>query len=166
MENELVARARAGDRPAFRQLVSVHASDVYNFCYRLLGEPNAAARVSRHVFREAHNRLPRAEIPGTLGCWFLAIAYEHCLDRTGQLGPARDTLPSQPMPAIDGEEQPSVALRSLLRTLSILDRSVVVLRYWGGLSYDQIACVTGESVADVASRLHRARRRMLRIAPQ
>lgn len=168
MEKELVARARAGDRAAYRQLVATHASEVYNFCYGLLGQSDAATRASRQVFCEAHERLPRAEMPGTIGCWFLSIAYEHCLDCTGQLGPARRTASTQPtpMPPVEDGERPSVDLRRLLRSLSILDRSVVVLRYWGGLSYDQIACVTGESVADVASRLHRARRCMLRVVRQ
>jgi DNA-directed RNA polymerase specialized sigma24 family protein len=159
IEEQLVAWSRTEEPAAYRRLVSTYAPMIYDFCYRLLGESEAANRASRQVFRQAYERLPRAEAPVHLGCWFLAVAYEHCLECTGQLGPAHGGARGQMGQA--AEDRPGGDPQRLLRALSILDRTVVVLRYWNHLSYDEIACVTGESIADVARRLHRARRRML-----
>ncbi len=51
----------------------------------------------------------------------------------------------------------SVMLQKLLAKLPPEDRSVVVMRYWYDLSYEEIAEATTTTVSAVKSRLHRAR---------
>ncbi len=46
---------------------------------------------------------------------------------------------------------------ALLAVLAPVDRSAIVLRYWCGLSYAEIADVLGATASAVKSRLHRAR---------
>jgi hypothetical protein len=48
-------------------------------------------------------------------------------------------------------------IQALLNTLSPHDRSVLVMRYWYNLSYEEIAAATTFTVSAVKSRLHRAR---------
>ena len=63
--------------------------------------------------------------------------------------------------ALRGEARDEV--RRLLDGLDPAYRAPIVLRYWYGLSYDEIAETLGITVAAVKSRLHRAR---LRLAQQ
>ena len=51
-------------------------------------------------------------------------------------------------------------MRKVLDTLPADYRAAVVLRYWYGLSYQEIAETTGSTESAIKSRLHRARRMM------
>lgn len=51
-------------------------------------------------------------------------------------------------------------LRSLVRTLPLLEREVVVLRFWADLSAQQISELLGCGASTVRMRLHRALRRL------
>jgi DNA-directed RNA polymerase specialized sigma24 family protein len=44
--------------------------------------------------------------------------------------------------------------------LDAKDRALITLHYFTGCSYEQICEITGDSLASVKSRLHRARQRM------
>lgn len=57
-------------------------------------------------------------------------------------------------------------IQALLNTLSPHDRSVLVMRYWYNLSYEEIAEATASTVSAVKSRLHRARSALARMIGQ
>jgi RNA polymerase sigma-70 factor (ECF subfamily) len=50
-----------------------------------------------------------------------------------------------------------LAVRAALARTCSAHRTVLVLRFWEGLSYDEMAVVLGLSVGAVKMRLHRAR---------
>ena len=57
-------------------------------------------------------------------------------------------------------------IQALLNALSAQDRSVLVMRYWYNLSYEEIAAATASTVSAVKSRLHRARCALARMIGQ
>ena len=57
-------------------------------------------------------------------------------------------------------------IQALLNALSPHDRSVLVMRYWYNLSYEEIAEATASTVSAVKSRLHRARSALARMIGQ
>jgi RNA polymerase sigma-70 factor (ECF subfamily) len=68
-------------------------------------------------------------------------------------------MSEQPGPELSAvERERSAHIQALLETLSADYRAVVVLHYWNGLSYEEIAQTTGSTVSAVKSRLFRARR--------
>ena len=48
-------------------------------------------------------------------------------------------------------------MQALLDGLTPRDRSMIIMRYWEDMSYQEIAEATGDTVDAVKSRLHRAR---------
>ena len=62
----------------------------------------------------------------------------------------------QPEEALLQREQQTL-IKTLLAKLTPEDRSVVIMRYWYNLSYEEISEATGSTVSAVKSRLHRAR---------
>ena len=60
---------------------------------------------------------------------------------------------------VDAQEDLRATVRAL-EQLSDLDRDLILLRSWAGLSYQQISDATGESVTVVRTRLNRARARL------
>jgi len=49
-ENELISKAKKGDKQAFRSLYDEHIGRVYALCYRLTGEKGMAEDASQEVF--------------------------------------------------------------------------------------------------------------------
>ena len=54
-------------------------------------------------------------------------------------------------------------IQEMLESLPPLDRTVITLFYWEGLSYTEIGEVTGLSISAIKSRLFRARRVMAQL---
>lgn len=167
---ELVARTLVGDQSAFAGLVGQYQSAVYNLCYRMLGQAHDAEDAAQETFLRAYRQLATYEPSRPFKTWLFAIACHECID---QLRKRRVTLfgiDEQPLvhhpalrettagpedTAIMGEQR--AAMQSLLAGLPPRDRSMIVMRYWEDLSYQEIAQATGDTVDAVKSRLHRAR---------
>jgi len=168
-EQEWVRLARAGDESAFTALVEAYQSPIYNLCYRMLGEAREAEDAAQETFLRAYAQLGSYDASRSFKTWLFSIANHHCIDRLRKRRltwlSIDDDLP--PHPALQeqapGPEEASVrreqseAMQVLLAKLPPDDRSVVVMRYWYDLSYEEIAEATRTTVSAVKSRLHRAR---------
>jgi len=169
-EEGLVRQARAGDEAAFTALVEAYQTPIYNLSYRMLGEAREAEDAAQETFLRAYSQLASYDPTRPFKTWLFSIANHHCIDRLRKrrltwLSLEDDDLP--PHPALQeqapGPEAASVqreqreAMQALLARLAPDDRSVIVMRYWYDLSYDEIAEATRTTVSAVKSRLHRAR---------
>jgi len=174
-EAELVAASQRGDIGAFNRLVLMYQEQVYNLAVRLLGERDAAADATQETFLSAFQAI-RSFRGGSVRIWLLRIAANACYDelRRQRRHPVTslDELMDRPEEEGPGREIPTAvespedfALRrdlqnELLRALMTLpaeQRMVVVLSDIQGLSYEEIAHVTGTNLGTVKSRLSRAR---------
>jgi len=170
VESELIADVRAGNRGAFAALVETYQAGVYNLCYRMLGDAREAEDAAQETFLRSYSQLHRYDPSRPFKTWLFAIASHHCVDRLrkrrlkwlslddellaeGELW--RSTTAGPEEVVLDHERRDEVT--ALLARLAPHDRSVIVLRYWSGLSYAEIADVLGATVSSVKSRLHRAR---------
>ncbi len=171
-EKALIASAKRGDTLAFNKLVSHYQDMVYNLTYRILGDAEAAADASQDTFLSAYEAVGKFK-GGSFKAWLLRIATNACYDqlRLKQRRPTSSleaiyTDVDAPSHFIDRQETPEEhALRQELGetiqggidTLTPDQRVTVVLSDVQGLSYTEIAQVTGVSVGTVKSRLSRAR---------
>jgi RNA polymerase sigma-70 factor (ECF subfamily) len=169
-EQELVARARAGNQAAFASLVEAYQNAIYNLCYRMLGEATEAEDAAQETFLRAYSQFHRYDPTRPFKTWLFAIASHHCIDRLRRRKVAwvdieddllachpalREPAPGPEDVAIQCERDDRI--QALLAGLPPRDRSVIVMHYWHGCSYQEIAETTGTSVSAVKSRLHRAR---------
>ena len=170
VESELIAGVRAGNPDAFAALVEAYQAGVYNLCYHMLGDAREAEDAAQETFLRAYSQVHRYDSTRPFRTWLFAIASHHCVDRLrkrrlkwlslddellaeGELW--RSTTPDPEEVALDHERRDEIT--ALLALLAPKDRSVIVLHYWSGLSYAEIADVLGATVSAVKSRLHRAR---------
>jgi RNA polymerase sigma factor (sigma-70 family) len=175
-EQRLVEAGQRGDVEAFNQLVRLYESRVYNLCYRMLGDADAAADVAQDTFISAYRNLHRFR-GGVFRSWLLRIATNACYDALR----ARKRRPSVSLdaaqeaddgPAFDipdpSESPDDAALRrelaaAIQRGIDQLpddQRAVVILSDVQGLAYEEIAEVTNTNLGTVKSRLSRARARL------
>jgi RNA polymerase sigma-70 factor, ECF subfamily len=169
-EQDWLKRARAGDEEAFAQLVETYQTAIYNLCYRMLGESNEAEDAAQEAFLRAYSQLSTYDPARSFKTWLFSIASHYCIDRLRKrrltwLSLDEDELPPHPAlqePSPGPEEvavrrQQTAVIQAWLSKLAPEDRSVIVMRYWYDLSYDEIAEATRTTVSAVKSRLHRAR---------
>ena len=77
-EAELVARAQRDPRE-FAPLYARYADPVYRYCYRRLGNEDAAADATSAVFAKALTAMPRYRA-GSFRSWLFAIAHNTVVD--------------------------------------------------------------------------------------
>lgn len=171
-EQTWVVQAQRGDDQAFTQLVETYQKPVYNLCYRMLGEPEAAEDAAQETFLRAFQHLGRYDAQRSFATWLLSIAAHYCIDRlrrrkfsTFSIDEEDDDSPAFEIPDADAPnpERESVRreekdkLHRILDSLDAKDRAAIVMRYWQDASEAEIAEALGLTVSAVKSRLHRAR---------
>jgi len=145
----------------FGALYERHARDVYRFALALTGKVEQAEDLTAEAFLrvwQAGERVDQITVRGYL------IATVRNLNRSQYRREKR--LVQMP----DGVKAPAVdpdvhlELERVLQALNHLepaDREVLLMRAEGGLSYEEIAELTGMTEVAARSRAHRARKRLM-----
>lgn len=167
-EAALIAKAQRGDRHAYGELVSYHHRGVIQVIYRMCGDVELAQDAAQEAFIKAWLHLPSFR-PGTLlRNWLYRIAINTTLDvlrRDAKIAAIDfETLP-MPDPQVGPEaallqKERKVAVQQAILALTETSRSVLVLREYGGLTYEEIAAALDIPLGTVMSRLNYARRRL------
>lgn len=148
----------------FGELIHQHSAMVFSVALRLVGDRALAEEIAQDVFLELHNWLPRLESADHVRHWLRRVATHRATDalRRRMVRPEGQSEvwdEKHDRPATGGghhREGPlSTAVERMLLSLSVAQRTVLVLRYGEDLSPDEIARITGEPVATVKSHLQR-----------
>lgn len=174
-EAELIAASQRGEVGAFNQLVVTYQQIVYNLAYRMVSDSDLAADITQDAFLSAFRAI-KSYRGGSFKAWLLRIVSNACYDHfrrqkrrpTDSLDQMQET-PGYDAVFVDRADGPEeLALRRellacLQRGLAGLpedQRLVVILCDVQGMSYEEMAEVTGSSLGTVKSRLSRGRARL------
>jgi len=181
-ERRLVRRLRRGDQRAFATIVRTYQQRVFNMVFRFLGNREEAEDVAQDVFVTVYQSAANFRGDSKFSTWLYRVTVNHCknrlkyLKRRGRhMGRPLDEIAEHQMAQGSGETQPAFhaaiprpddlaqgrQLEALIqREMAKMDedhRLLLVLRDIQGLSYQEMAEVTGLNVGTIKSRLHRAR---------
>lgn len=174
-EMSWVLQAQQGSDEAFTYIVETYQTPVYNLCYRMLGEPEAAEDAAQETFLRVYQHIQRYDRKRPFATWLLSIAAHYCIDRLRRRKLAIFSIDEAdeseagyelPDPAAVTPESASLRkeereqIQGLLHHLDATDRAAIVMRYWHELSEAEIAEALHLTVSAVKSRLHRARREL------
>ena len=163
--------AQMGDAAAFGRVYGEFSNRVFGLCRKMLGSQAAAEDATSEVFERAYEALDSYDRERPFDRWILTIASRHCLNRLRRQRLEKRLFDEQPVetPAPAAAASPLVALESkeqrelILRAIDALPdnyRLPLVLKYYGELSYDEIAREIGTTRNNVAVLLHRAKREL------
>ena len=157
--DSVVSRAAAGDQVAFARLVAQHHAAMTRVAYAITGENEAADDSVQTAWSVAWQRLKLLRDEAAVGPWLVAIAANEArqLARRRRRRPVVD-LAVVEEPSGGGDPADRIATVDLARALQRLDadeRTLLALRFVGGLDSGDIAVHLGLSASGVRSRLSR-----------
>lgn len=174
-DEELARSFVAGDPQAFDLVVDRHAARVRAVAYRITGSVAESEDLAQEVFLRVyrHRETYRADRP--FKTWLDRICVNVCLTHQKKLqlagglgrpaaydeGAGAQTAPGAAEPlspeAHASHRDSERTVERVLRALAEPFRTTLVLRVFGGLSYQEIADALGCSLGTVMSRVNRAR---------
>ena len=178
-DEALAVEARDGSEEAFRELVERFEGPVFSLLVRIVRRPELAEELAQESFVKAWRALGRFDEQRKFSSWLFKIAHNSALDalrRRGEEelsldGPGPDGEGSPQLPADPRAENPLAravardagrALEQAVAGLKPAYREVLLLRFARGLSYEEIAEVTGAPLGTVKVHLFRARQELAR----
>lgn len=182
VEENLIDRARRGDRRAFDDLVRAHLPRVWRVVWKILRHREDTEDVVQEVFLAAHQALGDFRGDSRFSTWLHRIAVNQALNHRslsgerfrrearsldllngdgvldsssahGQTGTGRGSTPMRDLEMKELERR----LAECLKKLPPDWRAVIALRLSESLSYEEIARTVGTALGTVRSRLARAR---------
>jgi RNA polymerase sigma-70 factor (ECF subfamily) len=162
-DEALMTAVRDGDSFAFETLVLRHQRMVWSVAFRFLGDAIEAEDVAQEAFLRILQAAPRYEVVAKFRSYLLGIVSRLCNDRVAKKRPAY--VQDLPDPA-DGQEPPlalmtesecRVDVRRALANLPPNQRMAIILRYYGDMTYAEIAVMLETTPKAVERLLARGR---------
>jgi RNA polymerase sigma-70 factor (ECF subfamily) len=177
-DEELLTRFCKGTTEAFGVLVRRYERELYGYLRRYLGDAALADDVFQNTFLQVYLKSGHYEAGRPVRPWLYTIATNQAIDALrrngrhqllsldqqrqelveGELSSLAETLESGdpgPIDAAQGQERREKIRASVDRLPDFL-RQVLLLAYYQGLKYREIADLLGIPVGTVKSRLHAA----------
>jgi RNA polymerase sigma-70 factor, ECF subfamily len=170
---KLIEAFRDGDEKAFEEIVRRYHRQVANIIYLTLGNREEVDDLSQEVFVRVFRSLDRFEYDSSLYSWIYRIAVNLCIDEIRKKK-IRKLIPLEFLTEskLEGEKkakefttasddvlqkEKQLVIKGALARLSPIHRTVILLREYEDLSYEEIAKTLRISQQAVKSRIFRAR---------
>jgi RNA polymerase sigma-70 factor, ECF subfamily len=153
-ERELVGMARNGDRDAFGELFRTHHGSIFRMARISLGD--GADDVAAETFVRAWTALPKYRDTGApFVSWLYGIARHVVVDelrRRGRSEPRADVDPGR----VEHAHDDRLALAAALDALPDEQRQVLELKFFLGLTNDEVGAALGKAPGAVNAQQWRA----------
>jgi RNA polymerase sigma factor (sigma-70 family) len=170
-ENDLIRRAKRGDKHAYEELVYAYQGIAFRTAYVLAGNGADAEEAAQDGFVKAWRALGRFRDGAPFRPWLLQIVANEARNRRRSAGrrahlalraateqPSGDAAPSPEAALLSAQQRE--ALLTAVNDLPEDQRSVITLRYFVGLSEQEVADTLDLPTGTVKSRTSRALERL------
>jgi RNA polymerase sigma-70 factor (ECF subfamily) len=177
-DEDLLSRFCRGQTDAFGVLLRRYERELYGYLRRYLGDSNLAEDVFQNTFLQVYVKSGQYQSGRPVRPWLYTIATHQAIDalrrngrhqalslnqnqketNEGETRNLLELLESRgpgPLDQAEGQERRQL-VRNSVDCLPELFRQVVILAYYQGLKYREIAEILGIPVGTVKSRLHAA----------
>jgi len=160
----LIRACLEGRRDAFDGIVERHRRQVYQLCYRYVGNHEDAADLAQDTFIRAFKGLRGFKGQSSIATWLYRIAVNVCLNRLALKTPRpeplledeRADLHAVRPDAVLLREERAAEVRAAIQRLPRKQRATLILRVYHELPHEEIAAILGSSVGAAKANLFHA----------
>lgn len=165
---DLVLRAKRGDKEAFGQIYKAYLKKIYRFICYLTYDQDLSEDLAQNTFLKAWQSLGAFDLgKGTIQAFLFTIARNLVIDWSRKKKEAiwEDEVMERIESKEDIEEdlvkkEESVRVHQALEVLDEFDKQVVILRYFEELSFEEISKILQKEAGAIRVRLHRALKKL------
>ena len=174
-EKMLLKKCCEGSVEAFETIMKTHYKKVYNIAFRMLNNSEDASDMAQEAFVKIYQSIAGFKHESSLATWVYRIATNVCLDEIrkrknrnvvsmdGYIESDESEMVKQfkanqlSVEDLFENKETQKEISELLMSLSEEHRTMIVLRDYNGMNYEEIAKITNSTLGTVKSRLSRAR---------
>lgn len=170
----LVCRAKDGDQKAYAELMQRYKDSIYFMALKMVNNKDDAMDLTVETFGKAFENIEKYKPDFAFSTWLFRIATNNCIDfiRKKRLNVVslqtlseEDSDDRQLQVASDNlnpeetsiKKQESEKLKNIVEQLPMRYRTLIILRYYDELSYEEIAQQLDIPLGTVKAQLFRAR---------
>jgi RNA polymerase sigma-70 factor (ECF subfamily) len=161
-ESEIIASVISGDKEAYRHVVEKYMQRAYYIALGFVRDPDTAMDISQMAFIKAYKNLKRFDLERPFFPWFYRILRNLSLDHIKR-AKRMNEIPLEDVQILSDEREDRDMKEALLKAIDELpveQREIILLRYFEGLSYKEIAETVGKPIGTVMSSLHYSKRKL------
>jgi RNA polymerase sigma-70 factor (ECF subfamily) len=175
-DEQLMSAFQGGDDSAFEQLYTRYRRPVFQYVYRRIGDASRAEELTQEVFVGLIRSRGSWRQEASFRTYLYRIAFNQCASEARRSdfksvdplerpdGTTVDVVSGDPGPDAEARRKQEASLvAGALGRLDSDQREAIVLREYQGLSYEEIAEVTGVAVGTVKSRIFRGKLELKRL---
>jgi RNA polymerase sigma-70 factor (ECF subfamily) len=159
-EIHLIELATGGDIESFGLLCRRYYAAMAAIAYVVLGDHQLAEDAAQESFARALVRIKSLKERAKFAPWLAAICRNVAKDMIATRAKQISTEDISQVDEVENNDENDHVIRRAIEQLPESAKELVVLRYYDGLSYEQISSVLGISKASINGRLTRAKRKM------
>jgi len=182
----LVELVKKGDKKAFESLMKKYERKVFGIAYGMLHNIEDAKEVTQEAFIKVFRYIPNFHGEASFYTWLYRITVNLSIDRLRKLQRQQSSYSYDDKLKIKQEKSEELSnivrssqnedperltlekekfllLKKAMEKLPYHHRSVIILREVEELSYKEIADLLGISIGTVMSRLHHARKKLIKM---
>lgn len=164
LDNECIALVKRGNREAYSAIVKAYMKRAYYIALGFVKTEADALDVSQEAFIKAFRHIKKFKPGHDFFPWFYQILKNLCLDWLRK-SKRRDEIPLEDVNAkLADSPQPDqmlkIAVWKGIEKLPIEQREILILRYFQGFSYKEIAQILGKPMGSVMSALYYAKKKL------
>ena len=164
IDGRIIEACQQGDRAAFQLLFETYKDKVFSIAVYSSGDRSLADDITQQIFLKLFTAIRQFRGDSEFTTWLYRLVVNACLDERrrrrrllpwGETVEMRKTGERKPQEKQYARLEVTEAVQAAIGELKPKFRLPILLKYIEGLSYEEIASVTGCSKGTVASRLNR-----------
>ena len=166
-----IKRVQSGDTECFACLIDKYSRPIHSLVFRIVGNREDTEELTQDIFMKIYRNLDSFKGESNFSTWIYRIAYNTAISETRkkkyELLSFDDTVINNITESdvanafghVDKTEQIE-SLEKALKDLSPDERALILFFYMKDKSIDEISDITGFSVSNVKTKLHRIRKKL------
>ncbi len=159
----LVKAAAEGNVESFTELAAWYYTPMVAIAHSIIGDRDLAEDAAQQCFAKAAVMLPQLKDYRRFAGWLVAICRNEAKDIIRLENNQHNAEKLSEITIDSNHDESTDVVKNALNKLSASSKEVIYLRYYDGLSYDQISEVLGISEQAINGRLRRAKKKLAQI---